>query len=349
MREKSRYQEANLAFLLLVGLLAIWTIGSDAKRSVPLKTIYCCVNLVAFPLISWLMGREIRCVERSKDALTKTIWGLLGLYVVQKLLIFWSKIASGKSASLNFLNDDNTAWLYLCGAVWLVLALLIERRGWKHGPVLAVSVVLGCVAGYLPVVENLLCLNKLLVFAPLFLVGFWGLPDRLNAFLDRTWVRILSLVALLAVAGGCLIASKPLYNSVGFLTAANAYASLDNTWLNTFGGLFRLAWYGVIAVVGAALLSIMPRKKLPLLSLCGKRWFSVYFWLRPVMYFLIARIVKVLIGCGRLGKIDAALICLVLLPVLSLHSLETVTKGIFHWYDKGKELLKRFGRGERED
>ncbi|MCD7858393.1 MAG: hypothetical protein LUG55_11530 [Clostridiales bacterium] len=274
---------------MLAGLLTIWAVGSYATHSTTIGMVYGCVNLAAWPLISWLLGREMRCVERTKDALTKTIWGLLGLYVVQKLLIFWLKIIIGKSASLNFLNDDNTAWLYLCGAAWLALALLIERRGWKHGPVLAVSVALGCVAGYLPVVEEYLCLNKLFVFAPLFLVGFWGRPERLEEFLNRVWVRVLSLVALLAVAGGCLVASGPLYNNVGFLTAADAYASLGNTWLNTFGGLFRLAWYGVIAVMGAALLSVMPRKKLPLLTLCGKRWFSVYFWLRPVTYFLRGR------------------------------------------------------------
>ncbi|MCC8065266.1 MAG: YfhO family protein [Clostridiales bacterium] len=347
MKERTRYQEANLALLLMAGLLAIWAVGSYATRSTTIGMVYGCVNLTVWPMLSWLLGREMRCVERDKDALSRTIWGLLGLYVVQKLLIFWIKIIIGKSASLNLLNDDNTAWLYLCGAAWLALALLIERRGWKHGPVLAVSVALGCVAGYLPVVENLLCLNKLFVFAPLFLVGFWGLPDRLEGFLNRNWVRVLSLVALLAVAGGCLVASRPLYNNEGFLTAANAYASLSNTWLNTFGGLFRLAWYGVVAVVGAALLSVMPRKKLPLLTLCGKRWFSVYFWLRPVTYFLFARIVKVLISCGRLGKIDAVLICLVVLPLLGLHSLETATKGIFHWYGWWRSYPERLGPRRR--
>ncbi len=350
MKERTRYQEANLAFLLLAGLLAIWAIGSHVTRSTLTSTVYIYVNLMAWPLLSWLLGREIRCVERTKDTLTRTIWGLLGLYVVQKVLIFCVKLIIGKSGSLNFLNDDNTAWLYLCGAVWLALAFLIERRGWKHGPVLAVSVALGCVAGYLPVVEDLLCLSKLFVFAPLFLVGFWGLPDRLKEFLNRAWVRVLSLVVVLAVVGGCLVAFGPLYNSVGFLTAADAYASLGNTWLNTFGGLFRLAWYGVIAVVGAALLSVMPRRKLPLLTLCGKRWFSVYFWLRPLTYFLFARVVNVLMESGQLGEIDAVLICLALLPVLSLHSLETAAKGIFHWYDRAKALPKRFDhRGRKTD
>ncbi|MCD7917687.1 MAG: hypothetical protein LUF84_04405 [Clostridiales bacterium] len=348
MKEKTRYQEANLAFLLLVGLLAIWALGSYAARSTTVGVIYGCVNLAAWPLIAWLLGREIRCVEQTKDSLTKTVLGLLGLYVVQKVLIFWSKLASGRGASLGFLNDENTAWLYLCGAVWLLLAVLIERKGWKHGPVLAVSVALGCVAGYLPVLEDVLCLHKLFVFFPLFLVGFWGLPHRLEAFLNRKGVRLLSLAVLLAVAGGCLAAARPLYNNVDFLTAASAYASLGNTWLSAFGGLFRLAWYGVVAVTGCALLGAMTRKKLPLLTLCGRRWFSVYFWLRPVTYFLFARIVKVLMACSVLGKADAVFICLALLPVLSLHSLETAAKGIFHWYDGLKALSGRLASGKRE-
>lgn len=86
----------------------------------------------------------------------------------------------------------------------------------------------------------------------------------------------------------------------------------------SFAPLVRISSYIISFVVGAAIIMIMPNKKIYLFSNMGKNSINVYFWHMNV-YYILNKVFHVsnLFYYGTLGKLSFLLLAVIISIVLS--------------------------------
>ena len=167
---------------------------------------------------------------------------------------------------------------------WILLTIMSLAGGYLAS---------GALAG----LGDFLALDRVIAFAPFFFAGYFIGPERLMRFLKekRGIVLLLTALGLLCFAlvgtqtfdrllpyknvvyGAWYYRFHPEQNPAAFPGALAA-----QLWL------IRLAWFLVSGLMSFALLSLMPNRRLPLLTTIGQRTLQIYILHRPIRDLLLA-------------------------------------------------------------
>ena len=138
-------------------------------------------------------------------------------------------------------------------------------------------------AGYDSNLGDQFALMRIVVFFPVFLLGYYLDPKTLHTMLNKNWMKILAAVFIVAMIllfvfnGKFALFMRPMF------TGRNRFTALDNYYV--FGPFFRMLSYLIAAAFGVAILCLMPNKNLGYLTTIGARTLQIYFWHK---IFLIA-------------------------------------------------------------
>lgn len=245
-----------LTFLVIYGHL----IEPEIWQSQGLMAQYKGIYLFHMPLFCFLSGLFLSGGKACVNQLKK----MLPLYFILQ----WLAVLLGNGEA-----KPSTPWWHLwyllSYCIWLGSGWLwfrFGKRGWTV-PLLILSVIAGCTAGYFPAIGRVCSLSRTFVFFPYFWIGLLCNPGF-------PWkrLRLPGIAALILYHMGGRI-------PVTFLYQAQPYGEVEN------GFWLRLLCYLLGALLCLFFLAFIPARRFPF-SKAGANTLPVYLLHAPVVVFL---------------------------------------------------------------
>ena len=264
------------------------------------------------PLFIFIGGLFAKKTVDSVPFRYEKVISYLLLSLFMKILNYVVKLICLGKASFSLLSDNSVSWYIFATAIHIMIAHLLRNcKPWK---ILATSFVIAILAGYVNEIGNVFVLSRIIVFFPIFYLGYMLDPDKLLAFLQKPWVRICSVLVLIAIFAGFYITLDKSYYLRRLFTGNNPYYEFGGIW-HILGGPLRICSYTISFLVGTAILSLIPNKRIPLITWSGSRTLTVYALHRAVQY---------IIGYSFFDEMFSTTLPRFLLPILLVYSLALI-------------------------
>ena len=263
------------------------------------RSLFVFIYTFHMPAFFFLSGMFDSRKTPASKRLSKAIY-YLSLYLVLKAVIALVQWAFTHKFSFTLLTEPGIPWFCLVLGVYTLIIGLLYKANVNLTAVLAVSVLLACFVGFDKSVGDYLCLSRIIVFFPFYLLGTIIDRDRFTALLHKRQLRLCGLLVIAAFIVVCLVWIDQIYPIRRFITGRNAFAGS----LLAYGPLIRLGCYGLSAVIGFAFMLIVPQRGLGALTVFGQRTMQIYFWHRPVIYVLTyLHVDDTIMSLGTAGKL----------------------------------------------
>lgn len=206
---------------------------------------------------------------------------LLGLFI--KISTHITFLLCGKNPKFNLLEENGVAWYIFALAAHLLIAHALRKL--NHRKVLYFSIMLALLVGYIDSIGNTMVLSRIIVFFPVFYLGYITDKDKLLKLTNKPVVKIISLIFFVGVTIALYFIINKVYSLRYVFTGNNPYYEFGADW-KAYGPLLRLACYGISAVISFCVLSIMPNKRLPLLTYTGENTLQIYALHRQIQLIM---------------------------------------------------------------
>lgn len=282
--EKWDIARACLIFLVVLGHFVDYHVEDSAN----MRALFVFIYSFHMPCLLFIDGMfSKRNVDEKRY---NHIFSYLVLYLASQILISLTRGIIRHEITFNLFSENGLPW-YGLALFWCSLMTIFLKRFPKRW-VIAASVVLACIVGYDSNVKDTLALSRTIVFFPFFYLGYCVDPKRLAEAVSSRRAKISGLAILIAAALLCYFKIDDFYFVRALVTGRNPYNSFRNTYgmdeLVFYGGLCRLAWYGVVAMLGAAVFAVIPAHahgwRLP--TAVGRRTLQIYILHKPFLYIL---------------------------------------------------------------
>lgn len=232
------------------------------------------------PLFIFLSGLfQKQYTEENRPDVSKITYYLLLGYLL-KLMIWFVRILDGDDVRLDLLGGSGIEW-YLFVIVGYMLTLYLCRRVNRY-LMLGLTLVIGVVAGYLPL-GDFLYLMRFLVFLPFYVAGYYLTPMKVRRFTHRLNVKLAGIAFIFIYFVLCFQEREVLYPLRMLFTGRNPYSAIPIDGCSPF---HRLLCYGISAVLIISVMACMPNRKFPVLTRMGRNTLGVYFWHYPIVLLL---------------------------------------------------------------
>lgn len=247
------------------------------------KSLFLFIYSFHMPLFVFASGLMCEHAIKTKERFCKKLAGFAGLFVLLKLLIFPFQRLNNPDLTFSFVKTDGVPWYLFAMCVFYTCAYLL--RNMDKRKVLAISFFIALMAGYDNGIGDVFAFSRCLVFFPWFVLGWMSDVNKLEFQLHRRSMRILAPIIVLTFFILCRVNIDSFYIFRRFFTGRSSYeALLDDA--GEIGILFRLSAYMITFIIGVCILSIIPRHKIFHLDALGKESMSIYFFHRPVLFYL---------------------------------------------------------------
>lgn len=278
VKERNYWMDNTKAVLILLVVLGhaadFYTDVSD-----DMKVFFFFVYLFHMPLFIFISGLFSKSFINGKRLRLEKIISYLILYVSLNILIFSiRRFVMGQDNSFSLFSEDGVPWYMFAMASWLALTYLLKEV--KLRVLLICSVLLSLYVGYDDLVGDFLVASRIIVFYPMFLIGFY-LP--IEGLMKLKQYKALVPLAIFVIVGIFLTVYfriDDFYQFRPFLTGRNSYAKAGQ---ETLGALFRFLWYGGTMVMSLAILMLIPMRQFPW-SIIGMRTLPIYYLHLPLLY-----------------------------------------------------------------
>ncbi len=281
--EKWDLLRALLIFLVVLG----HTVNYYTADSVWMRGLFLFINSFHMPCFLFLDGLFSKHNVDGKRY--SRIFSYLVAYFFAKMLLCFAKGILVHEFSFSLLEAANLPW-YVLALFWFNLATIFLSR-LSHRWVLIASVVLACFVGYDSSVGDTLALMRTIVFYPFFFAGYCLDPGKVSKTLSSRWIRVCGLLVLVALGLVCMTQTDKVYFLRTLMTGRHSFSSLAKYGYENlvfYGGLLRLGYYGVVALLCAALVAVIPNH-IPggnVFGAVGRRSLEVYLLHRPLLHIL---------------------------------------------------------------
>lgn len=280
------------AFLMLMVVFG-HSILAFLENSIAVKFADLWIYTFHMPLFIFIGGLfSKRTINTKPFKYEKVISYLLLCFFMKVVTYLVTLICRGK-ASFSLLSENGVAWYIFALAIHLTIAHLLRNcEPWK---VLLASTLLALLAGYVDEFGNTLVLSRIFVFFPIFYLGYATDGEKLLKIVNKPVVRILSAVFLILFTVGLYFITDKIYSIRYLLTGNHPYVDFGPDW-HLYGAILRLAVYALTFVVSFSVLSVIPNRKLPVVSYCGTKTLQIYALHRPIQLILEYTFLRELLG-----------------------------------------------------
>ena len=250
-------------------------------------------------------------------------------------------IVTRKLSAFHLFRFSNIVWFLLALFAFYAIMYLVKHINPKA--VLIVATILACLAGYDKNINDTFAVSRVIVYFPFFALGYYTEETHLRKMLAPKPVKIAAAAVLVCFCAAMVWGIKTLYVLRPLLTGRNPFYKLGA--LYPFGGLLRLAYYGVCIVLVLSFFALVPSRNIKPLEWLGKNTLSVYFWHLPL--------VELLFWCGLMYTLQAHIRTLLFLPLLAVFAAATcalLSAPVFALPIKGvKKICMRLNKYEPTD
>lgn len=248
-----------------------FTAQSHAYRSIFLF-IYA-FHMPLFLFVSGLFHREDRIIQKCIFYVT--------VGFSQKMLFFVTNVLLGNQPNFVLLGDNGIPWFMFVLAIYTALTYALRNANKKY--ILLFFIALGCFVGYDTSIGDYLYLSRGIIFYPAYLLGTMIKQEKIIEVKEKhKSLAAAAIAVLLFWAYLCYVKQDNLYVLRPLFTGRNPFGE-D---LYPYGALVRLLCYAITFFVGAAILFVVPSKKILGMSGMGSHSVDVYFWHWPVWLLL---------------------------------------------------------------
>lgn len=300
----------NIKFFLILCVVMghsannVFIVNGDA-----MKWMEICLYSFHMPLFIFLGGLFAKKTINSVPFRYEKVISYMLLSLFMKLLNYVVLFAIKGKATFQLLSDNSVSWYIFVMAVHIMIAHLL--RNCNPRKILAVSFVVAILIGYVNEIGNVFVLSRIIVFFPVFWLGYMLDPEKILKTVNKPWVRICSAIFLVIFAVIVYFTIDKAYFFRRLFTGNNPYYEFGGL-LHILGGPLRIFSFAVTFLVSFALVSVIPNKRIPLLTWCGGRTLTVYALHRPVQY---------IIGFTFLNEMFKDTLPRFLLPILLVYAL----------------------------
>lgn len=218
---------------------------------------------------------------KEKDYFRKILFYFSSGFLLKCLLYLSGLIING-GAEFTLLYEKGVPW-FMFVLAWYTLAAWLFKRFDKR-IVLAVGFLISLFTGYFRSVADFLCFSRMFVFFPYFWLGTMISHEQLAAKI-KSCKKYLLLPAAGVLIGWLLFCIFGLHKVdilMHLFTGKNPFSDR----LGNIGFLYRLLTSAITLLTGAAILVIVPQRKIPLISYMGRNTINVYFWHYTFLYLI---------------------------------------------------------------
>lgn len=324
--------KAFLIFLVVVGHLTTDYVGTAHAVRWFTLWIYS-FHMPAFIFVSGLMHKKYitdKQAELGAKGNTEIRWDkVIGFLLCAYGLKFFLQIfrtAIGQHPNFYWLKEPGIPWYLIVMAEYEIILYLLRIADTKKKQytVIGIAFAISAIIGYFPAVGDVLCLSRMINFAPIFLLGYYIDTAKLTELAERTWAKCVAALVIVASILACYLGPWTAYRLRKYFTGRRSYEFLEDFFPGTFAyaWLIRIGIWAVAILLTLAVIIIIPNKKLGYVSTIGERSLSVYFWHRPFCYWLNAlgvfQGISKMCGSTTLGLIIYVLIGVVMTALFGL-------------------------------
>ena len=284
--------KAILIFLVVVGHLTTDYVSTSHGIRWFTLWIYT-FHMPAFIFISGLMHKHYITEEQAALGIrgtTKLRWdkvvGFLLCAYGLKLFIHVVRYLIGSHPTFYWLTEPGIPWYLIVLAEYEVLLYLFRKVDWKV--MLVGAFALSAIIGYFPAVGDFLSLSRMVNFLPIFLLGYYVDAAKLIEFSKKTKAKIISWCIIAASLLICYFGPWSMYAMRKWFTGRRSYEFLSDY----FGNITATAWairlgvWAIALLITFAVIIVIPDKNLGYISIIGANTLNIYFWHRPVCYWI---------------------------------------------------------------
>ncbi|MDR1465063.1 MAG: acyltransferase family protein [Oscillospiraceae bacterium] len=181
-------------------------------------------------------------------------------------------------ATPRLLVQSGAPWYLLASVWWIAFTYALGTLRMKPWLWLTIAVLCGLAVGYDQSVNDFLALLRAVNYYPFFLLGVL-FPKKAADFLRRPWVRALAAAVLVVALALALWRMNDGFGALfPLFTGRHPYRNIPGAAPFRLAGLYRLGHYVLSSLVGLAIVSVMPDRRIPFVSVLGSRTLQVYLW-----------------------------------------------------------------------
>ena len=298
MPSKRIYRWDNVKALLIYLVVLGHFVTQYAGSSELCKTLFFIIYTFHMPAFIFVSGLFSKSSLKNNSIKINRVITFLLLYVSLKAVIWGVQKAFGENVQFRLFYEAGIPWYMLAMAVFISLTYITDKIDPKF--LIAISLVIALIAGYDDDVNDFLCLSRLLVFYPVFLLGYYADGEKIADLAGRKSIKCISMLLLAAFIAAMILLTDRLYalNLGSIITARHPYSSLRYP---AYGAAFRLCWYILSGALSFALFSAVPGTK-NFLSYLGADTLPIYFLHRPLLYIYMLADTNAALAAAMGGK-----------------------------------------------
>lgn len=310
----------NLKFFLILAVVVGHFADAVSAKPGVYKAVFVFIYAFHMPLFLFCSG----LFHSNKNVLIRVL-RYVSVGFATKIIFSLTNFVLGGKISFNLLKDSGIPWYMFVLAIYIVITYALRDVDKKY--LFVFSVLLAMFVGYDSTIGDYLYLSRIIVFYPFYLCGQIITKEDILKLNSCKILKAVSVAVILAWLILCFTKTDIVTALRPLFTGRNSFESSEI--FSKWGFLCRALCYMITAVLSVAIISLMPNRRLPLITEFGSRTLQVYLWHWPVVLVLKKLGVTALLMTSVTGKIAWLLIAVVLTFILSLKPFSFPTKQIF--------------------
>ena len=317
--------------LLVIALVVVGSFAEEfTDHSDMFRSWFIFVYSFHAPLYIFLNGLFQKQFQKGQRPDLHKISYYMILGYVLKIAIFLLRRWNGEDIGIDMFGSATIDWYFFVIVMYTITLYLLKNV--NRYIVLTASVILGIVAGFLPLGDEFY-LMRYFVFLPFYAAGYYLTPMTVRRFSHKLNVKFAGVGFLIIYFVLCFRQRDIIYPLRMLFTGRNPYSAVPIEGCTFY---HRILCYGISAIMIIAVIACIPNQKVPILTRMGRNTLGTLFWQYPLVLLLWHfGVFDVLTSLGDpLWKITVLTIAVITALILSL--------GIFSYpLRKLQELIQK--------
>ncbi len=260
-----------LKFFLIITVVVGHLADFYVEESGAMKALCLGIYVFHMPLFIFVSGLFAKRTvnEKRKDRIA----GYLALYFVIKFILWLYSAIKYENMNFKVLSEGGLPWFMFTLFAYMLITIVLKDFSPKY--IMAMSILVACLAGFDGTLGAYLSLSRIIVFYPFFYAGYALDPKKIEEHCKKPLAKIAAVIILVVFITCVVLYGEEYYSFRPLLTGVNPFSTLDD--YAKYGFLLRLAAYAAASLTGYAFIVLTPKSTpLGIAAKYGRRTLSVY-------------------------------------------------------------------------
>lgn len=286
----------NTKFLLIL-LVVLGHFISMYRKYEYINCLYYYIFLFHMPLFVFITGFF------SKNVITKNKNKVLNYIVLYLIMQIIEIIITRKEITI--VKPAYALWYLQAIIAYNLLLPTIHKM--KPIVLCMITVFIGIMIGFDKNANTIASLSRIFVMLPFFIMGYFTSEDMLNKLKSKRNIIFAVIFLILVVMIIPSLISEPIKLPKELLWGSASYKSMG---IGRLGAIYRLIWYILATLTSISVLTLVPRRKIKVVSRFGTRTLQVY-----CLHIIVILIFKQT-GLYKMINTELELMCLIIGSVI---------------------------------